>query len=294
VLGEVLTASVTPFDADGAVNLPKFRELAAYLVDNGSDGLVVTGTTGEAPTLTDDERFALYAAAVEAVGDRATIIAGTGTYDTRHSIHLTEKAHELGVDGFLVVTPYYNKPPPRGIVEHVKAIAAVTDKPIVYYNIPGRVVTLVSVETLAELAEIPNVVAVKQAWDDLEDARRIVQETGLQLYAGDDNLVLPFVELGGVGGVCVHTHIVGPQVKDQVTRFKQGDAEAARRIDEELGPAYEILKVTVGPIGIKAALNLLGHEVGGLRLPLVEVTEEERGQIRSCLERLGALQAVSA
>jgi 4-hydroxy-tetrahydrodipicolinate synthase len=294
VLGEVLTASVTPFDADGAVNLPKFRELAAYLVDNGSDGLVVTGTTGEAPTLTDDERFALYAAAVEAVGDRATIIAGTGTYDTRHSIHLTEKAHELGVDGFLVVTPYYNKPPPRGIVEHVKAIAAVTDKPIVYYNIPGRVVTLVSVETLAELAEIPNVVAVKQAWDDLEDARRIVQETGLQLYAGDDNLVLPFVELGGVGGVCVHTHIVGPQVKDQVTRFKQGDAEAARRIDEELGPAYEILKVTVGPIGIKAALNLLGHEVGGLRLPLVEVTEEEREQIRSCLERLGALQAVSA
>jgi 4-hydroxy-tetrahydrodipicolinate synthase len=294
VLGEVLTASVTPFDADGTVNLPKFRELAAYLVDNGSDGLVVTGTTGEAPTLTDDERFALYAAAVEAVGDRATIIAGTGTYDTRHSIHLTEKAHELGVDGFLVVTPYYNKPPPRGIVEHVKAIAAVTDKPIVYYNIPGRVVTLVSVETLAELAEIPNVVAVKQAWDDLEDARRIVQETGLQLYAGDDNLVLPFVELGGVGGVCVHTHIVGPQVKDQVTRFKQGDAEAARRIDEELGPAYEILKVTVGPIGIKAALNLLGHEVGGLRLPLVEVTEEERGQIRSCLERLGALQAVSA
>jgi 4-hydroxy-tetrahydrodipicolinate synthase len=294
VLGEVLTASVTPFDADGAVNLPKFRDLAAYLVDNGSDGLVVTGTTGEAPTLTDDERFALYAAAVEAVGDRATIIAGTGTYDTRHSIHLTEKAHELGVDGFLVVTPYYNKPPPRGIVEHVKAIAAVTDKPIVYYNIPGRVVTLVSVETLAELAEIPNVVAVKQAWDDLDDARRIVQETGLHLYAGDDNLILPFLELGGMGGVCVHTHIVGPQVKDQVTRFKQGDAEAARRIDEELGPAYEILKVTVGPIGIKAALNLLGHEVGGLRLPLVEVTEEEREQIRSCLERLGALQAVSA
>jgi 4-hydroxy-tetrahydrodipicolinate synthase len=290
MLGEVLTASVTPFDADGAVNLTKFRELAAYLVDNGSDGLVVTGTTGEAPTLTDDERFALYAAAVEAIGDRATVIAGTGTYDTRHSVHLTEKAHELGVDGFLVVTPYYNKPPPRGIVEHVKRIAAVTDKPIVYYSIPGRVVTLVSVETLAELAEIPNVVAVKQAWDDLEDARRIVEETGLQLYAGDDNLILPFLELGGVGGVCVHTHIVGPQVKEQITRFKQGDTDAARRIDEELGPAYEILKVTVGPIGIKAALNLLGHEVGGLRLPLVEVTDEEREQIRACLARLGALQ----
>jgi 4-hydroxy-tetrahydrodipicolinate synthase len=290
VLGEVLTASVTPFDGDGRVNVAKFRELAAYLVENGSDGLVVTGTTGESPTLTDDERFELYAAAVETVGDRATVIAGTGTYDTRHSVHLTEKAHALGVDGFLVVTPYYNKPPPRGIVEHAKRIAAVTDKPIVYYNIPGRVVTLVSVETLAELAEIPNVVAVKQAWDDLDDARRIVGETGLALYAGDDNLILPFLELGGTGGICVHTHVVGPQVKEQITRFKQGDADAARRIDEELAPAYEILKVGVNPMGIKAALNLLGHEVGGLRLPLVEVTDEEREQVRASLERLGALQ----
>jgi 4-hydroxy-tetrahydrodipicolinate synthase len=294
VLGEVLTASVTPFDSNGAVNLTKFRELAAFLVDNGSDGLVVTGTTGESPTLTDDERFELYTAAVDAVGDRATIIAGTGTYDTRHSVHLTEKAHELGVDGFLVVTPYYNKPPPRGIIEHVKAIAAVTDKPIVYYNIPARVVNNVPVETLAELAEIPNVIAVKQAYDDLEQARRIVHETELTLYAGDDNLILPFLELGGTGGICVHTHVVGPQVKEQITRFKQGDAEAARRIDDELGPAYEILKVVVNPIAIKAALNLLGHEVGGLRLPLVEASEEEREQVRSCLARLGALEPVSA
>jgi 4-hydroxy-tetrahydrodipicolinate synthase len=294
VLGEVLTASVTPFDAGGAVNLTKFRELASYLVDNGSDGLVVTGTTGESPTLTDEERFELYAAAVETVGDRATVIAGTGTYDTRHSVHLTKRAHELGVDGFLIVTPYYNKPPPRGIVEHVKAIAAVTDKPIVYYNIPARVVNLVSVETLTELVEIPNVIGVKQAWDDIEDARRIVDETGLHLYAGDDNLVLPFLEVGGMGGVCVHSHVVGPQVKDQVTRFKNGDPEGARRIDDELAPAYEILGVTVGPIGIKAALNLLGHDVGGLRLPLVEATEEEKDRIRGCLERLGALQPVSA
>ena len=294
MLGEVLTASVTPFDSDGAVNLPKFRELASFLVDNGSDGLVVTGTTGESPTLTDDERFTLYDAAVETIGDRATVVAGTGTYDTRHSVHLTEKAHELGVDGFLVVTPYYNKPPPRGIVEHVKAIAAVTDKPIVYYNIPARVVNLVEVETLAELAEIPNVVAVKQAWDDLEQARRIVDETGLALYAGDDNLILPFLRVGATGVVCVHTHVVGPQVKEQVTRFKAGDAEAADRIDEELQPAYEILRVTVGPIGIKAALNLLGHGVGALRLPLVEATEDEQATIRGCLERLGALVATPA
>jgi 4-hydroxy-tetrahydrodipicolinate synthase len=294
VLGEVLTASVTPFDSDGAVNLPKFRELATFLVDNGSDGLVVTGSTGESATLTDDERFDLYSAAVQTVGDRATVIAGTGTYDTRHSVHLTERAHELGVDGFLIVTPYYNKPPPRGIVEHVKAIAAVTDKPIVYYNIPARVVNLVSVETLAELAEIPNVIAVKQAWDDLEDARRIVEETTLDLYAGDDNLVLPFLELGGTGGVCVHTHVVGPQVREQITSFRRGDTETAGRIDDELAPVYEILKVTVGPIGIKAALNLLGHDVGGLRLPLVEATHDEHDRIRGHLKRLGVLEPVSA
>ena len=293
MLGEVLTASVTPFDSDGAVNLPKFRELATYLVENGSDGLVVTGTTGESPTLSDDERFALYSAAVETVGSRATVIAGTGTNDTRHSVHLTARAHELGVDGFLIVTPYYNKPPPRGIVEHVKAIAAVTDRPIVYYNIPARVVNLVEVETLGELAEIPNVVAVKQAWDDLEQARRIVEETGLELYAGDDNLILPFLELGGAGGICVHTHVAGPQVKEQIQAFRGGDADRARKIDEELTPAYEILTAAPNPIAIKAALNLLGHGVGGLRLPLVEATEDERAAIRGCLERLGAPQAAS-
>ena len=294
MLGEVLTATVTPFDAEGAVNLPKFRELAAFLVDNGSDGLVVTGTTGESPTLTDDERFQLYTAALETIADRGTVIAGTGTYDTRHSVHLTERAHELGVHGFLVVTPYYNKPPPRGIVEHVKAIAAVTDRPIVYYNIPARVVNLVSVETLAELAEIPNVVAVKQAWDDLDDARRIVGETGLALYAGDDNILLPFLELGGTGGICVHTHVVGPQVKEQVNAVRAGDLERARRIDEEFAPVYDILRVTVGPIGIKTALNLLGHNVGGLRLPLVEATDQEKETIRGCLERLGTLAPAAA
>jgi 4-hydroxy-tetrahydrodipicolinate synthase len=293
VLGEVLTASVTPFDSDGAVNLTKFRDLAGFLVDNGSDGLVVTGSTGESATLTDDERMELYSAAVDTVGDRATVIAGTGTYDTRHSVHLTKQAHELGVDGFLVVTPYYNKPPPRGIVEHVKAIAAVTDKPIVFYNIPARVVVKVEVETLAELAEIPNVVAVKQAWDDLEDARRIVEETGLQLYAGDDNLIQAFLELGAVGGICVHTHVVGPQVKEQITAYRAGDVKGSRRIDQELAPAYEILNVVVNPIAIKAALNLRGHDVGGLRLPLLEATAEEKSRIRACLERLGALQPAS-
>ncbi len=289
MLGEVLTAIVTPFDATGAVDYERFRELAAHLVENGSDGLVVAGTTGEAPTLSDDERLELIAVAVDAVGDRATVVAGTGTYSTAHSVHLTERAHELGVDGLLVVTPYYNKPPTRGIVAHFKAIAAASDKPIVVYNIPARVVLNLETETIAELAQIPTVRAVKQANDDLEQARGIV-ELGLALYAGDDPLILPFLELGGVGGVCVHTHVVGPQVKELITRFREGDLDGARRLEQETAPALEILKVQANPIAIKAALNLLGHNVGGLRLPLVEATGEETAQVRSCLERLKLLE----
>jgi 4-hydroxy-tetrahydrodipicolinate synthase len=293
VLGEVLTAVVTPFDSSGAVDHERFRALASHLVENGSDGLVVAGTTGESPTLSDDERIELIAAAVDAIGDRATIVAGTGTYSTAHSVHLTERAHEAGADGFLVVTPYYNKPPPRGIVEHFKAVAAVSDRPIVVYNIPSRVVINIEPETIAELAEIPTVRAVKQANDDLEQARRIV-ELGLDLYAGDDDLILRFVELGGLGGVCVHTHVVGPQVKEMITRFHEGDLEGARRLEEETGPALEILKVQTNPIAIKAALNLLGHEVGGLRLPLVEANEDEVAQVRDCLERLKLLEPARA
>jgi 4-hydroxy-tetrahydrodipicolinate synthase len=248
---------------------------------------------GEVGILGDDERLELLAVAVDAVGSRATVVAGTGTYSTAHSVHLTERAHELGVDGFLVVTPYYNKPPPRGIVEHFKAIAAVSDKPIVVYNIPARVVLNLEPDTIAQLAEIPTVRAVKQANADLDQARRIV-ELGLDLYAGDDDLVLRFVELGGVGGVCVHTHVVGPQVKELVTRARAGDVEGARRLEEETRPALEILKVQVNPIAIKAALNLLGHDVGGLRLPLVEANEEERAQIRACLEQLRLLAPARA
>jgi len=293
VLGEILTAIATPFKSDLSLDLDRFRALASHLVDSGSDGLVVTGTTGESPTLSDEERFALYEAAVDEVGDRATIVAGTGTYATEHSVHLTERAHAIGVDGFLVVTPYYNKPPARGIVEHFKAIAAVSDLPVVVYNIPGRVVLNLETETIAQLAEIPTVRAVKQANPDVEQARAIV-DLGLDLYAGDDDLVLPFLEVGGRGGVCVHTHVVGPQVKELVARFRAGDADGARELDRELAPSIDLLRVVVNPIAIKCALNLLGHEVGGVRLPLVEASEEEREAVRGCLERLGLLQPAAA
>jgi len=292
VLGELLTAIVTPFDRDGAVDYERFRDLARHCVENGSDGLVVAATTGESPTLTDDERFELFSAAVDAVGDGATVIGSTGTYSTAHSVHLTEKAHELGVDGFLVVTPYYNKPPPRGIVEHFKAIAAVSDRPIVVYNIPQRVVINIEPETIVELAAIPTVKAVKQATEEIDQARRIVEETDLALYAGSDHLVYPFLEVGGVGGVCVHGQVVGTQVKEMIRLYKAGDTEAARAIDEELKPVVEALGVTINPIPVKAALNMLGHDVGGVRLPLVEATDEELVEIRSGLERAGVLASV--
>ena len=293
VLGEVLTAVVTPFGRDGAVDFERFRELAQHLVESGSDGLVVAGTTGESPNLTDDERLQLFRVAVDALRGRGTVVAGTGTYSTAHSVHLTREAHELGVDGFLVVTPYYNKPPARGIVEHFRAIADVSDRPIIVYNIPGRVVINIEPDTIAELARIPTVRAVKQANDDLAQARRIVADTDLDLYAGDDNLVFGFLELGGVGGVCVHTHVVGPRVKAMIRAFSEDDAETARQIDQELEPVYELLKVQTNPIAIKAALNLLGHDVGGLRLPLVEADEGEVARIRDCLERLGVLTAAA-
>jgi 4-hydroxy-tetrahydrodipicolinate synthase len=293
MLGEVLTAIVTPFDESGAIDVPAFRALARFLVDNGSDGLVVTGTTGEAPTLTDDERLDLYRAAVDEVGDRATIVAGTGSNDTAHTVHLTAAAHEVGVDGFLIVTPYYNKPPQRGVVAHVAAAAAATDKPVIFYDIPGRVVIDIEPQTITQIAAIENVTGVKQAKPSLDAARHVVG-CGLDLYAGDDDLMIPFLEVGGVGGICVHSHVVGPQVKEMVRRFRTGDVEGAKAIDAEIAPSIEILRVVANPIAIKKALQLLGHEVGGLRLPLVEADAVETAAIRGCLERLGLLTATAA
>jgi 4-hydroxy-tetrahydrodipicolinate synthase len=292
VLGEVLTAIVTPFDKDGAVDYERFREHARHIVDDGADGLVVAATTGESPTLTDDEKFELFAAAVDAVGSDATVIASTGTYSTAHSVHLTERAHDLGVDGYLVVTPYYNRPPPRGIVQHFKAIAAASDKPIIAYNIPQRVVVNIEPETIVELAEIPTVRAVKQATEEIDQAQRIVNDTELDLYAGSDHLVFPFLEVGGVGGVCVHANIVPGRVKELVRRYREGDLDGAREIDEELKPLIAALGVTINPIPVKAALNMLGQEVGNPRLPLVQASDEELVEIRSGLERAGVLGSV--
>jgi len=288
VLGSVLTAIVTPFHENGKIDFDAFQRLAQHLVDNGSDGIVVAGTTGESPTLSDSERNDLIRAAVEAIGERATVVAGTGTYSTRHSVCLTRDAHELGADAFLVVTPYYNKPPQRGIVAHFREIAKASDRPIIVYNIPSRVIVNIEPDTITRLSEIETVRAVKQAHDDLDEARHIVA-TGLDLYAGDDPLLLRFLELGGVGVISVVAHIVGRQLSDVVRAAREGDLERAREIDRELAPVYELLKIATNPIPVKAAVNLLGHDVGGYRLPLVPPTDEELAQVRDCLARLGLL-----
>ena len=294
MLGSVITAMVTPFRPDGAVDFDQFRELATYLVENGSDGLVVCGTTGESPTLSDAEKLDLFRVAVDEVGGRATVIAGTGTYDTGHSAALTTKAAELGVDAILVVTPYYNKPPQRAIVRHFEEIAGATHLPVVAYNIPGRVVVNIESPTIARLAEIENVVAVKQAHDDPEQARFIAEETRLDLYCGDDPNTFAFLELGGVGVVSVTAHLWGPQIAEMIRRHRDGDLDGARALHEEQQPSYDLLRIQTNPIPIKAALNLTGHCVGGHRLPMVEPDDAELAQIRTCLERSGMLAAASA
>ena len=295
MLGEVLTAIVTPFDKDGSVDFDRFRALARHLVDNGSDGLVVAGTTGESPTLTDDEKLELLTAAVDEVGERATVIAGTGTYSTAHSVHLTEQAHELGVDGFLVVTPYYNKPPPRGIVEHFKAIAAASDRPIVVYNIPQRVVVNIEPETIAELAGDPErdggQAGDRGARPGPEDRRR---DRARPLRGQRRPRATRSSSSAAWAGSCVHGNLVPGRVKEMIGFYKEGDVESARAIDEELAPLVEALGVTINPIPVKAALNLLGHEVGGLRLPLVEATDDEVEVVRSALERVGLTAPVRA
>ena len=281
---------VTPFAADGSLNLDSARRLAHHLVDTGSDGIVVCGTTGEGPTVTDREKLDLFEAVVTEVGASATVIANTGTYDTHHSVALTRSALATGVDGFLVVTPYYSKPPRPGIVAHFQAIAEAADgRPVIVYNIPQRVVVNLEPDVLAELGEIPNVVAVKQATADLDQARRVVEDTGLVLYAGNDDLVMPFLELGGKGGVCVASHLAGAHMRRTVELAHGGDLAAAKEQDAALHDLYTALAVTTNPIPVKAALNLLGHDVGGLRLPLVQADAAQTQAVAQALEASGIL-----
>ncbi|MBN2204075.1 MAG: 4-hydroxy-tetrahydrodipicolinate synthase [Thermoleophilia bacterium] len=287
--GTIITAMVTPFDDELAVDYGRLAELAVWLVEHGSDGLVVAGTTGESPTLTDDEKLAMFRTVIEAVGDRAGVIAGTGTYDTRHTIALTQKAAECGADAALVVTPYYNKPPERGLIEHFKAVAAASPLPVIIYNIPGRSGVNLSADALAVLGEVERIVAVKQANPDRDDLARLVERSDIGIYAGNDDMLLDVLRAGGLGGICVASHVVGPRMAEMAAHVREGRLAEAAAIDAELQPLYAALFVTTNPIPIKAAVNLLGIDVGGLRLPLVAATDEERAVVRGQLERLELL-----
>jgi 4-hydroxy-tetrahydrodipicolinate synthase len=292
-LGAILTAMVTPFGPDGEVNEDATRRLARHLVDHGSDGLVVCGTTGESPTMSDEEKLRLFDIVIDEVGGDASVIAGTGSNDTAHSVHLTEQASRRDVDAVLVVTPYYNKPPRAGLVAHFRAVAESTDKPVMLYNIPGRTLINLEPDLLARLGEVDNIVAVKQANDDMEQAKRVISEAGLQLYAGDDNLLRPFAEIGGSGGVTVTSHLFGEQMKEMYEAARAGDSEHAREVDDRISDAYETIFMTAGTITIKAALNMLGFEVGGVRLPLVDASDRERAAIQGLLERHGLVPSAA-
>jgi 4-hydroxy-tetrahydrodipicolinate synthase len=284
----VITAMVTPFAGDDSLDLEAARRLARHLIEHGSHGLVVAGTTGESPTLSDEEKLRLWQAVKDEVGDQATIVCGTGSNDTRHSIELTKGACRLGADAVLVVTPYYNKPNRAGLLAHFEAVAAAAgDVPVVLYNIPSRTVVNLPPEFLAELAaRIDNVVAVKQANDD-----ELAPIEGLDLLAGNDGIFLRCLELGGTGGVLVSSHLVGTEMRTMYETALAGDLAHARELDAELQPIYEATTVTSNPIPVKAALEMLGIIEGHLRLPMVQASEQERTVIRTALERHGLLVA---
>jgi 4-hydroxy-tetrahydrodipicolinate synthase len=286
----VITAMVTPFAADGTLDLDAARSLARRLVDNGSHGLVVSGTTGEAPTLSDTEKLRLLEAVLEEVGGRATVISGTGSNDTHHTAELSGKAARAGAHALIVVTPYYNKPNPAGLRAHCETVAeAAQDTPIVLYNIPSRCVINVPPDLLAELAAaIPNVVAVKQANND-----DLAPIEGLDVLAGNDEIFLRTLEMGGGGGILVASHIVGNEMRAIYDAATSDDSARAGEINEELRPIYEMLTVTSNPIPVKTALELLGVIDSHMRLPMVPASEDERETIKGVLERQGMLVAGS-
>jgi 4-hydroxy-tetrahydrodipicolinate synthase len=282
----VITAMVTPFDDAGAVDHASARRVARHLVDNGSHGMVVAGTTGESPTLSDAEKLELLGSVREEVGREATVIAGTGSNDTRHTVELTKAAAQAGADAALVVTPYYNKPNRAGIRAHIEAVAAV-GLPVILYNIPSRVVINIPPQDLAELAKIDSVVAVKQANDD-----ELGPIDGLDVLAGNDGVFCRTLEFGGAGGILVSSHLVGPQMREIWDAAQEGDIARAREIDAQLQTIYAATMVAPNPAPVKAALEILGVlESARVRLPLVEVTSDEQAQVKAALDAAGLLAA---
>lgn len=290
--GDLITAMVTPFDAEGKVDHRRAQELAAWLVDEqGSDGVVVAGSTGEASTLTDEEQRNLWLAVKDAVGDRATVIGGTGSNDTEHAVKLTKLASQDGLDAALSVTPYYNKPPQAGLLAHFKAVAAAARIPIILYDIPGRSVVKIAHETLMELAQLESFAAVKDACGNAQGVARLVADSpeGFEVYSGNDGDTLPWLSVGAVGVIAVASQVVGPQMAEMIKRFKSGDVQGAAEIHLRMMPVFDAMGITTNPIPVRAALGLLGQPVGPPRLPLVPATDDQIAALKRVLQTAGVL-----
>ncbi|CCO09405.1 4-hydroxy-tetrahydrodipicolinate synthase [Desulforamulus hydrothermalis] len=290
--GRVITAMVTPFNADLSVNYAQAKKLSRYLVENGSDGLVVCGTTGESPTLSKEEKINLCKAVVEEVGGQATVIAGTGSYDTAGSIALTKEAEKVGCDGVMLVAPYYNKPSQEGLYRHFRAVAESTSLPVILYNIPGRTGINVLPSTVARLAkDVPNIAAIKEAAgniDQVSELRSLLPED-FAIYSGDDSMTLPMLSLGAKGVISVAAHVAGKQIQAMIDAYTSGNTTLAANMHKNLYPLFKGLFITTNPVPVKAALNLKGFAVGGVRLPLVEATGNEIESVKNVMQNTGLL-----
>lgn len=286
--GQILTAMVTPFDHNEEIDFPATRNLINYLIANGTEGLIVSGTTGESPTLTEEEKVQLFKFTVEVVNGRVPVIAGTGSYSTRASIELTKKATDAGVDGIMLVVPYYNKPSQEGMYQHFTAIALVTSLPIILYNIPGRSVVNMSVETVIRLSQIPNIIAIKEANGNLDTMSEIISNTpeDFSLYSGDDGLTIPVLSIGGTGVISVASHIIGNEMQAMITKFNSGNVREAAMDHRKLLPIMKTLFAAPNPTPVKAALNIKGVPVGGVRLPMIPLNPEELSTLKVTLATL--------
>lgn len=286
--GQILTAMVTPFDHNEEIDFPATRNLINFLIANGTEGLIVSGTTGESPTLTEEEKVQLFKFTVEVVNGRVPVIAGTGSYSTRASIELTKKATDAGVDGIMLVVPYYNKPSQEGMYQHFTAIALVTSLPIILYNIPGRSVVNMSVETIIRLSQIPNIIAIKEANGNLDTMSEIISNTpeDFSLYSGDDGLTIPVLSIGGTGVISVASHIIGNEIQAMIAKFNSGNVREAAMDHRKLLPIMKALFAAPNPTPVKAALNLKGVPVGGVRLPMIPLNPEELSTLKGALATL--------
>jgi 4-hydroxy-tetrahydrodipicolinate synthase len=291
VFGTLLVAMITPFNKDMSVDIVGARELARHLVDNGCDGLVVSGSTGESPTLTAQEKMSLFEAVVEEVGGRAAVVAGTGGYNTAQSIELTRDAERVGVDGIMLVTPYYNKPPQRALVEHFTAIAAATALPIVLYNIPSRSARNIEPDTVAALSRVKNIVAIKEASGDTVQVSRIraVTTSDFAIYSGNDTDTLPILAIGGVGVISVAGHLVAGMIKDMIEAYRSGHVTRAKDLHIKMMPLFDALFADTNPIPVKYAVGLLGLPAGPLRLPLVQIEDGTARRVREAMSDLGLI-----